>query len=271
MDSFSTIAWTDYSRQNRFVNGRIVRAAIPESSFTVLVQGSADHIVRCYMDPINLEKLTGEGEKPGEVFARFLPTKAHIQSGDYGEILCSVAIAARDRPLKFPLYRWRLKQAPNSPVQGVDLVGYRMANDEPSADDLLVICEVKTRATRKNTAIALDALNGIRRDYATRLSEQLLYQDRHLREQNLIFDADRIARFRYPHRYTFSFRKRLVAGLVHESRLWSDEYFDELPEEVTSEEGIEWEISLMCVGNLRRLFVDLRAAAIVAASRYEAP
>jgi hypothetical protein len=262
--------WIEYTRTSRFANGKILRITIPKSDIHAFAESKGDYIVNCYLDPKNLAALSGDQEPISEVFTTFLPTKKHIRNGDFGEITCAILLAERDHPLKFPLFRWRLKQAPNSPVQGVDLIGYGMPKGEPSGADFLVICEVKTRASRRRKTIARDVYRGVKRDYVSRLSEQLLYQDRLLREQGMKKEAESFRRFRYPHLYQFPFETRLIGGVVHDAALWMDDLFDLLPEKTTNEEGVTSEIALMCVETLASLFEDLQASAVLASKNYGA-
>jgi hypothetical protein len=262
----AALTWADLVRPGRFANGKIRRANAPHGLADATAAEHAKHFVSCFVAPGDLPRLNGGQGTLGETFARFLPRKPHIKSGDYGEILCSLALAARDTPLRFPLYRWRLKLNPDSPVQGVDLIGYVISGSTPTPDDMIVLCEVKTNSSRKRPRLAAQAVTSVRKDFATRLGDQLLFQQAKLLEQGQVDEAAQLDRFRFPHKHAGSFRKHLVAGLVQDPDHWEDDCLDRLPASLSQEAGVTIELALLFIERLKEWFPAIHSAAVTAAS-----
>ena len=245
------------------------RTRIDRATGQALTQSHAPVMVHCYVDPCILPRLAEGGELTvAEAFAELLPTMPHLQSGDFGEILCFAALQARDQALRFPLFRWRSRKSRNSTVMGVDLVGYMFAGATPSTADALILAEVKTRAKKSSKKRAAEvaklAYDGVKKDYSTRLANQLLFQHKALLEEGKTLEASRIARFRNPHRAGARFRTRLVAAVVHEHALWTDEFLDTLPEEHGTDAD-EVELVLIEVDSLVQWVGEVNAAAALAA------
>jgi hypothetical protein len=131
---------------------------------------------------------------------------------------------------------------------------------------MIVLCEVKTNSSRKRPGLAAKAVASIRRDFATRLSEQLLYQHAKLLEQGQSVAAGQLDRFRFSHRYPGGFKKHLVAGLVQDPAHWLDDSLDQLPASLTQEAGVSTELALLFVERLKEWFPAIHSAAVDAAN-----
>lgn len=224
-------------------------------------------LVHCYVNPKRLRQLAEDGgETIAATFERLLPTKPALKSGDFGEMLTLSAIESRDPPLLFPLPRWRTRPTNDATVMGVDLVGYAVADPvTPSPDDILVLCEVKTRSSRANRRIVRVALDSIKKDFATRIANQLLFQQMLLRDWGMNDQADRLTRFRNPHAAAVPYRKRIIAGVVHDRNLWKDEFLDELPQKHQVGVDVDVEVALVVVEQLATWISEMRVASIAAA------
>jgi hypothetical protein len=168
-----------------------------------------------------------------------------------------------DLPLKtpfprFPLYRWRMRKGRNDTVRGVDLPGIAQIGPEPSGDDVLVLCEVKTRSKSKAKTIVDQAYKGVVRDYTTRLGDQLMFHYLHLKMQG--DNAAVSALKRFIRRDVPSFRTELVAAVIHETTLWDDTMLDSLPKRHPFKAGIE--VQVTCVDNLQGWIEAVRNASI---------
>jgi len=102
----------------------------------------------------------------------------HLKSGDFGEMFTWGDIQQHHPQPRFPLYRWRNRPSRNATVMGIDLLGYALQADSPSANDMLVLCEVKTRSKQKDKKVVEKAYKGVLKDYATRLVNQLMFQSK---------------------------------------------------------------------------------------------
>lgn len=254
--------WSAHTRHGCLENGRLWRLNLNADSTAGLTQAQAEALVRCYAGPEKLIQLSAEsGHRPDELFADMLPTKAHLKSGDFGEILTWRDLQTRDPQPRFPLYRWWLRATRNDTVRGVDLLGYALRPDSPSPDDLLVLCEVKTRAKTKNKKVARLAYDGVMKDYATRLTNQLLFQSKLLLQQGAD-DTDRHAFTRFWSRGVTPYRRRLVAAVVHERRTWADEYLDALPRVHTATSQTDVEVHVTCIDDLTDWIGRVHLAAI---------
>lgn len=251
--------WQLMSRAGRLNNGRIWRLHLPVASTTALTHDQAQTVVRCYVDPAHLAATAhAAGRSPGEVLADLLPTKAHLKSGDFGEMLTFTDLPARAPFPKFPLYRWRMRATRNDTVRGVDLLGVALSGAEPAADDVLLLCEVKTRAKTKTKTVVKEAYQGVMRDYTTRLAEQLLFQ--HVLLQGQGDHAASAALSRFFGRDVLPFRTQLIAAVVHDSTLWDDAFLDELPPVHPVKADVE--VHVTCVDDLA-LWIDAVQSAAV--------
>lgn len=223
------VAWTAVTRAGCLEDGTLWGARLTESEVKTLSVGHPRIMIECYVSADTLRvlaELLGVGLE--EAAKELLPTRANVRSGDFGEMLIRRLAQERgDRP-QIPLMKWRAKTSPDDLVRGTDLIGYVMAGAEPSRDDVLVLFEVKTRSASVNPKIVQVALDQVTSDYASRLANQLFFQQKQLVEHGLHDDARRLARFRKPHEHPF--RKRLVAAIVHEEETWDEAFLEHLPE-----------------------------------------
>lgn len=208
-------------------NGELLSVVIDPETAAANSERLAGAVLDCYVNPEDLTRMASEsGRRASEVLALVMPTKAALQSGDFGEML--VWLMASDGPerVQLPLKRWRLRATQDDTVRGIDLIGYVQAAQAPSAADILILCETKTRAKRRNPRVVRTAYDSVRRDCLTRLASQLVFQQARLRDQGNAAAARALARFSpaFP-----KYRVRVVAAVVHEERIWSDDFLDYLP------------------------------------------
>lgn len=107
-------------------------------------------------------------------------------SGDFGEILVYLYQAAKEHPVEaIGPKKWRLKQDRTKPSPHSDVVHYVLPSwPTPSAQDVILCAEVKTKATAGKTAPIKEAIEGCENDRTGRLARTLVW----LRERALTED-----------------------------------------------------------------------------------
>lgn len=169
------ITW-EKQHNDRLQDGEIWLGSISAAAAEAILQNHAAVLLECYIDPDDLRGVAEDnGLKPGELLRNeILPDAPHIRSGDSGEILArSVLQEWRDRP-RFPAFRWRSRAHKNDTVRGPDLIGYAMHQEgEPSNEDLLVMCEVKTRSVTVDDEVVKKAFEDAKKHYISRLANSL--------------------------------------------------------------------------------------------------
>lgn len=213
----------------KLLDGEIVVIVLPNPAAQEVTDIHARELSRCYIEPAILQQLANNnGITIAEQLVEFLPDLAHIRSGDFGEILCRQYLSETNGNPKFPVYRWRTRSTKNDTVRGTDLIGYLMPGPDPDDDDILYLCEVKTRASTVKPEIVQDAYKGAEKDFASRAANSLYFCQARLVQDGLAEEAQRLARYTNPHRRPF--KKKLVAVVVHADALWKDDFLQVLPE-----------------------------------------
>lgn len=244
--------------ENKLLNGQIVVVVLPNQGAQQITNVHARELSCCYIDPVILQQLAhNNGVTLAEQLAEFLPDQAHIRSGDFGEILCRQYLSENEGSPRFPVYRWRNRSNKNDSVRGTDLVGYLMPQPEPSDDDLLYICEVKTRSSTVEPEIVQHAYRGMEKDFASRAANSLYFCQARLAQDGLAEEAQRLARYTNPHRRPY--KKKLVAAVVHADALWQDAFLQVLPERHNLKADVE--VLILRVGDLAGWIDQVYAAA----------
>lgn len=244
--------------------GRIDREAA--QSFT---EQLALMLQDCYIDIANLSQIAkNNGLSAGEVLKeQYLPDEVKVKIGDFGEILARSAIKNKHQELCFPVLRWRIKAHKNDTVRGVDLLGYWMADTDPTPNDKLVWCEVKTRTSKANDGVKSAYQDIVQKIDASRLANQLYFSQKKLLEQGLNDDAKKFARFSNPHKVSYTLL--LMPCAVYESGFWRDTFLNSLPERHSNEykrmEAIQ--IIIITVENLASWINEVHQLAIKQAEK----
>ncbi|MBA3431550.1 MAG: hypothetical protein H0U16_08745 [Actinobacteria bacterium] len=137
------------------------------------------------------------------------PSVERIRNGDFGEALTG-ALFRRMQRWRVPILKLRYKQRPNQPVQGADLLGFRLRVSPP----LVAVPEVKTRTT-KRLDVAVDASMSLKQVLDDLPSSVLFVVARLLEQGNAL--AFRIARLLDD---GFTVERHVV--LVHDNDKWDD-------------------------------------------------
>ena len=258
------ILWERRCSDTRLRDGEIWVGDINVSATEAIRHDYGAVLLECYIDPSYLRNIAkGNGLSPGELLeAQILPDAPHMKSGNFGEILArSVLQEWRDYP-RFPAFRWRNRAHKNDTVRGPDLLGYVMSeNGEPREEDVLVICEVKTRVASINKMVVKEAFDDVKRHYISKLANSLYFLQIWLRQQGQEDEASRFARFANPHKMPFN--RRLVPCVVHEHRTWEDRFLEELPRAHKLGESVE--VIVICVESVSEWIDAVHEAAIACA------
>ena len=264
---FPHIVWEQKLRGTKLKDGDIWLGHISVNAAQAITTRHATVLLECYIDPGILNQIAADnGVAPGEILRnQFLPDEVKVKHGDFGEMLArSVIQERRDHPC-FPMFRWRNRAHKNDTVRGVDLLGYVMPDENPNKNDKLILCEVKTR-TSKRRLIVDDAYKDAKEHSVSRLANSLYFIQSWLRQYGHADEARKFARFSNPHKEPFDLE--LIPCIVHESKLWKDSYLDILPEYHSTalyKEIETVEVIVVSVENLADWIDDVRAAAVTCA------
>ena len=161
----------------------------------VLVRVSAEHVRlwpdalsvpvrRCYVTDSVLDLRAAKLNKSkSEILSARLPDAGSTMAGDFGEILVYLYLATRETPrIAFGPKKWRLKQDRTKPAPHSDVLHFLLPTwPTPSAEDVLLCSEVKTKSTAGNTTPVLSAIEDCAKDRTSRLARTLVW----LRERAL--------------------------------------------------------------------------------------
>lgn len=158
----------------------------------------AAHFRRHYCDDIELATHADTGLSKADYLktlkfpdAKNAPGPA-TRSGDFAEILVADYIEYRLGYWCPREYRYRLRDNPNSPTQGTDIIGFKFA-DKPNDDELFLLeAKAALTATKENRLQA--AVNDSAKDKA-REAVSLNALKQRLRVNERQDDADRVRRF----------------------------------------------------------------------------
>ncbi len=259
------ISWAQPIIPNKLNDGLIWRGTINSQSKDQIAQEHGQVMLECYIDPMLLVATSeANNRSPEDVFENeILPDAPHLKSGDFGEILCRSTLQEWRECPQFPLYRWRNRSTKNDTVRGADLIGYVKVTDTPNTNDLLVLCEVKTRSATTANTVVKDAYDGVAKDYVSRLASSLLFYQVHLRREGKLDEAQIYARFSNPHGQPY--RRKLIAFIVHDEANWDNNFLNALPEQHGLEGVSEFDVVVLLVENLSGWIEQIRKSAVMSA------
>jgi hypothetical protein len=225
------------------VDGAIAVVRIARQGALEITGLQSQELGLCYIDPEILEQMANANAlAKSDQLAAILPDAPHIRSGDFGEILSREFLRQSDGTAKFPVFRWRNRSTKNDTVRGTDLIGYAIVNAQAvSEHDILILCEVKTRAATVKDDIVLDALDDVKKDYASRMANSVHFYQARLLQDNLPEEAKIIGRFINPHNAPY--KKKLLAVVVHAEHLWKDAFLQVLP----NTHGLKAEVTVQII------------------------
>jgi hypothetical protein len=142
---------------------------------------------RCYVtDAILSQSAAARGVAPLDIIAAKLPDAGSTMAGDFGEILVYLFQGGQQLPrIAIGATKWRLKQDRTKPAPHSDVVHLVLASwPTPSADDVIVCSEVKTKSTNSPSTPITSAIEDSLKDRTSRLTRTLVW----LRERALTED-----------------------------------------------------------------------------------
>jgi hypothetical protein len=138
---------------------------------------------RCYVSDATLDDRAARSGRPRvEILQSRIPDPGPVMSGDFGEILTAMFLAASEYPREMlDPKKWRLKQDRLAPAPKSDVVQFHVPDwPEASDNDRIVCAEVKSKATSGERRIA-EAIEHSGKDRDGRLIKTLAW----LRERAL--------------------------------------------------------------------------------------
>lgn len=149
---------------------------VPADIADALADVLSGAIRRCYISDAKLKANAGRTGRPQtEIVAAVLPDPGSTMSGDFGEILSALFLAAHEYPVDvLDPKKWRLKQDRTKPVSHSDVVQFVLPNWPASSDADRVLCaEAKAKATERDSDPVANALLDSRKDRDGRLIKTL--------------------------------------------------------------------------------------------------
>lgn len=147
----------------------------------------AGSVRRCYITDALLEERSATlGIPKADILAAKLPNAGATMAGDFGEILVYIYHAAREHPkAAVGPKKWRLKQDRTKPAPHSDVIHFVLPEwPAPSAKDVLLCSEVKTKSTSGASRPIKAAIEDSALDRTTRLARTLVW----LKERALVED-----------------------------------------------------------------------------------
>lgn len=149
------------------------------------------------------------------------PSKGHILSGDFAEILVADYIQF---VLKYnvPRTRYEDKTNRNTSTHGIDILAFKILNkDHISSKDKLLTCEVKAALQGADKTTLIRALNDSKKDFTLRKAESLNAMRQRLRYKNRT--EERLIVERFQNQVERPYREISGAAAVHSNHTWNDE------------------------------------------------
>ena len=179
-DFIHAVPWFPHTQQSPYV---LVRVSEEHA------KSWADNLVlairRCYVsDSVVNQRAQETGAVKIEIIAARMPDHGSTMAGDFGEILVYFYQCVKSLPqTAFGPKKWRLKQDRTKPAPHSDVVHFVLPSwPSPSANDVLLCSEVKTKSTNGASTPIQSAIEDSNRDRTSRLGRTLVW----LRERALL-------------------------------------------------------------------------------------
>ncbi len=175
-------AWFPHEKEAPYI---LVRVSDDQAQGWAEALGVA--VRRCYVTDGLLSQSAAARQVPQlDVIAAKLPDAGSTMAGDFGEILVYLYQGAQQHPLvAMGATKWRLKQDRTKPAPHSDVVHLVLPSwPYPSADDLVICAEVKTKSTDGASTPIKSAIEDSLIDRTSRLTRTLVW----LRERALTED-----------------------------------------------------------------------------------
>jgi hypothetical protein len=182
LDIATVLSWFNQEQDQPFV---FVRVSDEHAKHWGDALGVA--VRRCYMtDKLLLERARAVGRPQSDIIAARLPDPGSTMAGDFGEILVYFYQAAKIYPeVALGPKKWRLKQDRTKPAPHSDIIHFVLPSwPAPSAYDVLICSEVKTKSTNGASSPIKSAIEDSAKDRTSRLARTLIW----LKERALLED-----------------------------------------------------------------------------------
>lgn len=187
IDANEVAAWFENEKDEPYV---LVR--VSEETVAAWTSALALPVRRCYAsDAFLAERAAALGMPAADVLAAKLPNPGAVMAGDFGEVLTFVFQASREapKPVVGPK-KWSLKADRTKSAPGSDVVQFVFASwPTPSAEDVVLCAEVKTKSTASSFAPIKAAIAGCAKDRTSRLGKTVAW----LKERAIVGDLGEVS------------------------------------------------------------------------------
>lgn len=235
-----------------FDNRKYSHYAFDTSKLTNLLRDLPTAMRNCYVEDSAIKKSITSSINAETVIKTYIPTKPHIKSGEFGEIIAFYMLLEKYLPTSLTgVKKWFFKPDKNKAAFYSDIVLY-YCGDAPSNTDLLVSAEVKTKAVRNSNNKIQEAVKGAEEDYVSRLADTLAFlKDKSIQsgdEKNI----KNIERFQHSIEDDMGpYQKHTKAIVMIDGDLCDDE----IRKKVVFEHKIDnFEILIICIENLKTVY-----------------
>lgn len=147
-----------------------------------------------------------------------LPSQGSTRAGDFAELLVGDYLSFL-LGYTVPRIKYDRRENPNVPTSGVDMIAFKVYEDDDQNEDELLTCEVKSRFSRGGNTFQI-AVDDSQKDFETRLPFSLNAVRLRMLERNEIQTARKVARFQ--NKTASHYRKITSAALVCSNDQWDE-------------------------------------------------
>jgi hypothetical protein len=236
----------------------------------VLVRVSEEHaqswaarlglaVRRCYVSDSIIDARALElGVEKGEIIAAHLPDPGPTMAGDFGEILVYFYQGTKELPgIALGPKKWRLKQDRTKPAPHSDVVQFVLPSwPRPSAEDVLLCAEVKTKSTKGRHNPIESAIRDGAKDRTSRLARTLAWlRERVMRDSLADVRLEQLERFINATEYPPAAKRFRAVAVICNSLV--DEELKNAPDSATG----EYTVVVIAVPDLKKTYSAVFRAA----------
>ena len=214
---------------------------------------------RCYItDSVLSEASVARNVPQPDIILARLPDAGSTMAGDFGEILIFLYQGTREHAsAPIGATKWRLKQDRTKPAPYSDVVHFVLPSwPQPSAEDVILCAEVKTKSTNGNSTPIESAIADSLKDRTSRLAKTLAWlRERALTEDLGDVQIEHLNRFLNATDYPAAQKRFQAVAVVSD---------DLVKAELTAapiEASTEYTVTVVSVPQLRTVYTSVFAAA----------
>ncbi len=223
---------------------------------------------RCYVtDSLLSERSVTFNHSRRDIIAAKLPDAGSTMAGDFGEILVYLYQGTREHAsTPIGATKWRLKQDRTKPAPYSDVVHFVLPSwPTPSAEDLILCAEVKTKSTDGASTPIESAITDSLKDRTSRLARTLVW----LRERALTDDLGDV-QIQHLDRFLNATDHPKADKRFQAVAVVSDDLLEAELESAPVEAPTEYTITVVSVPQLQTVYSSVFAAARMATVAAEA-